>query len=116
MQQAGHANGITVEYLGLPQYPELLKTGEVVQQQLKQIGINMRSSRSTSRSGSTTSARGRTRSPRVPGADDRPRQLLLAGAQDRRADQRHRYANPAFDKLIDQASHETDEATRKALY
>jgi ABC-type transport system substrate-binding protein len=26
------------------------------------------------------------------------------------------YANPAFDKLIDQASHETDEATRKSLY
>ena len=26
------------------------------------------------------------------------------------------YANPAFDKLIDQASHETDEATRKTLY
>ena len=26
------------------------------------------------------------------------------------------YANPAFDKMIDQAARETDEATRKTLY
>ena len=32
---------LTINYLGLPQYPELLKTGEVVQDQLKAIGINM---------------------------------------------------------------------------
>ena len=37
----GSANGLTIEYLGLPQYPELLKTGEVVREQLKQIGIDM---------------------------------------------------------------------------
>ena len=29
------------QYLGLPQYPELLKTGEVVREQLKEIGIDM---------------------------------------------------------------------------
>ena len=41
LQQAGVSGTLNVEYLGLPQYPELLKTGEVMQQQLKQIGINM---------------------------------------------------------------------------
>ena len=42
MAQAGLANGLTVEYLGLPQYPELLKTGQVVRDQLKAIGIDLR--------------------------------------------------------------------------
>ena len=41
LQQAGVSGTLDVEYLGLPQYPELLKTGEVMQQQLKEIGINM---------------------------------------------------------------------------
>ncbi len=41
LAEAGYANGLTVEYLGLPQYPELLKTGQVVRDQLKAIGINM---------------------------------------------------------------------------
>ena len=38
---AGYPNGLTVEYLGLPQYPELLKTGQVVREHLKAIGIDM---------------------------------------------------------------------------
>src|SRR5947208_7038092 len=41
LQQAGITGTLNVEYLGLPQYPELLKTGEVMQQQLQAIGINM---------------------------------------------------------------------------
>jgi peptide/nickel transport system substrate-binding protein len=41
LQQAGVTGTLDVEYLGLPQYPELLKTGEVMQQQLQAIGINM---------------------------------------------------------------------------
>ena len=41
MPHAGHRNALTIEYLGLPQYPELLKTGEVVREQLKEIGIKM---------------------------------------------------------------------------
>src|SRR4051794_26320018 len=42
MTAAGHGNGLQVQYLGLPQYPELLKTGEVVREQLKKIGIDMK--------------------------------------------------------------------------
>ena len=41
MKEAGYANGLSVEYLGLPQYPELLKTGQVLRDELKQIGIDM---------------------------------------------------------------------------
>jgi peptide/nickel transport system substrate-binding protein len=41
LHEAGYPNGLTVEYLGLPQYPELLKTGEIVKEQLAQIGITM---------------------------------------------------------------------------
>ena len=41
LAEAGYPNGLSVEYLGLPQYPELLKTGQVVQDELKQIGITM---------------------------------------------------------------------------
>ncbi|WP_341951981.1 ABC transporter substrate-binding protein [Salinibacterium sp. TMP30] len=41
LAEAGYADGLTVEYLGLSQYPELLKTGQVVRDQLKAIGVDM---------------------------------------------------------------------------
>ena len=41
LAEAGYPNGLTVEYLGLPQYPELLKTGQVIRENLKAIGIDM---------------------------------------------------------------------------
>lgn len=41
LADAGYPNGLTVEYLGLSQYPELLKTGQVVREQLKAIGVDM---------------------------------------------------------------------------
>jgi peptide/nickel transport system substrate-binding protein len=117
MQEAGLANGITVEYLGLPQYPELLKTGEVVQQQLKQIGINMQIKQvdvsvwfdhfSKGTYDITSAYQERTIDP------DNFYSLVLKTGAPINATQ---YANPAFDKLTDQASHETDEATRKTLY
>jgi peptide/nickel transport system substrate-binding protein len=40
LKQSG-LGSVTFEYLGLPQYPELLKTGEIVKEQLSQIGITM---------------------------------------------------------------------------
>ena len=117
MQQAGHGNGITVEYLGLPQYPELLKTGEVVQQQLKQIGITMNIKQvdvsvwfdhfSKGTYEITSAYQERTIDP------DNFYSLVLKTGASINATQ---YANPAVDKLIDQASAETDEAKRKTLY
>lgn len=41
LADAGCADGLTVECLGLPQYPELLKTGQIVREQLREIGITM---------------------------------------------------------------------------
>ena len=41
LAEAGYANGLKVEYLGLSQYPELLKTGQVLREQLKRIGVDM---------------------------------------------------------------------------
>lgn len=41
LAEAGFPDGLKVEYLGLPQYPELLKTGQVLREQLKAIGIDM---------------------------------------------------------------------------
>lgn len=41
LTQAGYPNGLKIDYLGLSQYPELLKTGQVVREQLKKIGIDM---------------------------------------------------------------------------
>lgn len=41
LKEAGYPNGLSVEYLGLPQYPELLKTGQVLRDELKQIGVDM---------------------------------------------------------------------------
>ncbi len=41
MKQSG-LGSVSFEYLGLPQYPELLKTGEIVKEQLSQIGLNMK--------------------------------------------------------------------------
>lgn len=42
MAEAGHANGLDVNYLALPQYPELQKTGVVLKSQLAKIGINVK--------------------------------------------------------------------------
>jgi len=41
LAEAGYPDGLAVEYLGLPQYPELLKTGQVMRENLKAIGIDM---------------------------------------------------------------------------
>jgi peptide/nickel transport system substrate-binding protein len=117
MAQAGHAGGLTVEYLGLPQYPELLKTGEVVAEQLKQIGITMnikqvdvsvwfdRFSKGTYQI--TSAYQERTIDP-----DNFYSLVLKTGGSINTTG----YSNPQADKLIDQAAAETDMAKRKALY
>ena len=104
LQQAGLANGITVEYLGLPQYPELLKTGEVVQQQLKQIGINMQIKQVDVSVWFDHFSKGTTRSrrryqERTIDPDNFYSLVLKTGAPINAT----QYANPAVDKLIDQA-------------
>jgi peptide/nickel transport system substrate-binding protein len=117
MAEAGLADGITVNYLGLPQYPELLKTGEVVRDQLKNIGITMEiepvdvsvwfDAFVNGTYEITSAYQERTIDP-----DNFWALVLRTGGVINTTG----YSNPAFDELVDQARTETDEAKRKELY
>ena len=117
LHEAGYPNGLTVEYLGLPQYPELLKTGEIVKEQLAQIGIQMTikqvevtvwSDRFVKKQYQITSAyQERTIDP------DNFYSLLLTHDASLNVTG---YNNPRFDALVKQARTATDFSTRKALY
>jgi len=115
--EAGVTTPLTINYLGLPQYPELLKTGEVVREQLKAIGVDLVIEpvdvsvwfdRFVKGDYEMTSAyQERTIDP-----DNFYALVLKSGGSINTSG----YANPAFDALIEQARTETDEATRKDLY
>ena len=117
MKEAGLSGGITVKYLGLPQYPELLKTGEVVKEQLAKIGIDMAIQQvdvsvwfdhfSKGTYQITSAYQERTLDP-----DNFYSLVLKSGA----AINASGYKNPAVDKLIEQAAATTNMAKRKALY
>jgi peptide/nickel transport system substrate-binding protein len=117
LQKAGYGGGLSVEYLGLPQYPELLKTGEVVREQLKKVGINMQIKQvdvsvwfdrfSKGNYQITSAYQERTIDP-----DNFYSLVLRSGASINTTG----FSNPQADKLIDQAAATTDEATRKDLY
>lgn len=117
MAEAGLADGITVNYLGLPQYPELLKTGEVMRDQLKNIGITMEiepvdvsiwfDAFVNGTYEITSAYQERTIDP-----DNFWALVLRTGGVINTTG----YSNPAFDDLVDQARTETDEAKRKELY
>ncbi|MDB5862054.1 MAG: Peptide/nickel transport system substrate-binding protein [Ramlibacter sp.] len=117
MAEAGHAGGLTIEYLGLPQYPELLKTGQVVREQLKKIGITMNIKQvdvsvwfdrfSKGQYQITSAYQERTIDP-----DNFYSLVLKSGGSINTTG----YANPKADALITQAAKETDDAKRKALY
>ena len=117
MAEAGHPNGLTINYLGLPQYPELLKTGEVVREQLKKIGITMKIQqvdvsvwfdRFVKGNYEITSAyQERTIDP-----DNFYSLVLKTGGSINSTF----YSNPKADALITQAARETDDAKRKDLY
>jgi peptide/nickel transport system substrate-binding protein len=117
LHEAGYPNGLTVEYLGLPQYPELLKTGEIVKEQLAQIGIQMTirqvevtvwGDRFVKKQYQITSAyQERTIDP------DNFYSLLLTHDASLNVTG---YNNPRFDALVKQARTSTDFSARKALY
>jgi peptide/nickel transport system substrate-binding protein len=117
LTQAGITTPFTIHYLGLPQYPELLKTGEVVRDQLKEIGITMEIEqvdvsvwfdRFVKGEYEITSAyQERTIDP-----DNFYALVLRSGGSINTSG----YANPEFDKLVDEARTETDEAKRKEMY
>ena len=117
LAEAGIETPLTIDYLGLPQYPELLKTGEVVREQLKEIGIEMNIEpvdvsiwfdRFINGDYQITSAyQERTIDP-----DNFYALVLKSGADINTTG----YSNPELDALVDQARAETDEATRQDLY
>ncbi|MEA2306918.1 MAG: peptide/nickel transport system substrate-binding protein [Solirubrobacteraceae bacterium] len=117
MKEAGLSGGLTVTYLGLPQYPELLKTGQVVREQLKKIGITMKIQQvdvsvwfdrfSKGDFQITSAYQERTIDP-----DNFYSLVLKSGGPINTSG----YASKQADDLIDRAARETDEAKRKALY
>jgi peptide/nickel transport system substrate-binding protein len=117
LADAGHGGGLTVEYLGLPQYPELLKTGQVVREQLADIGITMNIKQVdvsvwfNNFAGGTyeiTSAyQERTIDP-----DNFYALVLRTGGVINTTG----YSNPDVDAQIDKARTETKQSTRKKMY
>lgn len=117
MAEAGFSNGVKVEYLGLPQYPELLKTGQVLRETLKSIGIDMTikpvdvsvwyDAFSSGKYQITSAYQERTIDP-----DNFYALVLHTGAPVNTVG----YSNPAVDALIDKAAASADIAERKAMY
>jgi peptide/nickel transport system substrate-binding protein len=117
LAEAGYPNGLTAEYLGLPQYPELLKTGQVVQDELKQIGVTMTikpvdvsvwfDAFSTLKYQITSAYQERTIDP------DNFYSLVIKSGGPINATG---YSNPAVDAMIDKAAASSDMAARKDLY
>lgn len=117
LAEAGVTTPLTIEYLGLPQYPELLRTGEVVREQLKEVGIDMVIEpvdvsvwfdRFVNGDYQITSAyQERTVDP-----DNFYALVLRSGGLINTT----AYSNPEFDALVDQARTSTDTEARKDLY
>ena len=117
LADAGYPNGLTVEYLGLSQYPELLKTGQVLRETLKQIGIDMTiravdvsvwyDAFVTGNYQITSAYQERTIDP-----DNFYSLVLKSGGPINTTG----YANPGVDALIDQAAASADQAERINLY
>ncbi|SHG00136.1 peptide/nickel transport system substrate-binding protein [Kaistia soli DSM 19436] len=117
LSEAGFPNGLDVEYLGLPQYPELLKTGQVVRDELKAIGINMTikpvdvsvwyDAYVSGKYQVTSAYQERTIDP-----DNFYSLVIKSGGPINTVG----YSNPAVDTLIDKAAASSDEAERKDLY
>lgn len=117
LAEAGYPNGLSVEYLGLSQYPELLKTGQVVREELKAIGIDMTikavdvsvwyDAFVAGKFQITSAYQERTIDP-----DNFYALVLHSGGPINTSG----YANPAVDALIDQAAASADDAARIGLY
>lgn len=117
LAEAGYPDGLKAEYLGLPQYPELLKTGQVVRDKLKQIGIDMEikpvdvsvwyDAYVSGNFEITSAYQERTIDP-----DNFYSLVIKSGGPINTVG----YANPKVDALIEKAAASGDVAERKALY
>lgn len=117
LAEAGFPHGFSFDYLGLPQYPNLLTTGEVIQSQLKKIGVTM----------NITQLQSVAWLDKYAAVDYQATSAYWAGTVDpdnfysniilsTAAENFTKYKNPAVDKLIGQANTLTTVAERKPLY
>ncbi len=117
LKASGYGSGLQFEYLGLPQFPELLKTGEIVKEQLAQLGINM----------SITQMEVTVWVDRLIKRDYQITSIYAAGTVDPDPFYSNEltttgtanftgYSNPRVDALVAQARQITNPAQRKAVY
>jgi peptide/nickel transport system substrate-binding protein len=106
-----------ITYLGLPQYPELLRTGEILKDNLAKIGINLQIEQQEvtvwgqnffSHNYEITSGYWSS----ILDPDDFYHQLMLSTSPSNVTG----YNNPAMDKFAEDARAETDFEKRKAIY
>jgi peptide/nickel transport system substrate-binding protein len=117
LAEAGYSRGLSFDYLGLSQYPNLLTTGEVIQSQLAKIGVTMNINQMevTAWLDKYAGADYQATSAYWAGTVDPDNfysNIILTGAPDNFT----KYSNPAVDKLIAQANTATTAAERKPLY
>ena len=117
MVEAGYPNGLTVTYLSLPQYPELQKTGVVLRDQLKKIGITVQLQQLEVTVWFGRYAKGdyQMTSAYWSGTID-PDNFYSTQLQTGSPNNDTKYSNKAVDVLITKARASTDEAERKTLY
>ncbi|MDQ1750998.1 MAG: peptide/nickel transport system substrate-binding protein [Pseudonocardiales bacterium] len=117
MAEAGYANGLTVTFLSLPQYPELQKTAVVLRDQLKKIGINLQIQQLEVTVWFDRYAKGdyQMTSAYWSGTIDPDNfysTQLVTGSPNNYC----KYSNPQLDALINKARSITDQGQRKTLY
>lgn len=117
MVEAGYPDGLTVTYLSLPQYPELQKTGVVLRDQLKKIGItvNLEQLEVTVWFGRYAKGDYEMTSAYWSGTID-PDNFYSTQLQTGSANNNTKYSNKALDSLITKARASTDDTERKTLY
>ena len=101
----------------MPQYPELLKTGQVLQQQLKPLGINVSIAQLEVGVWVDRYLKGdyQMTSAYAAGTVD-PNSFYVSDLRTGGGFNAFHYSNPKADDLIDQAQAETDPAKRNELY
>jgi peptide/nickel transport system substrate-binding protein len=117
MAEAGYANGLTVTFLSLPQYPELQKTAVVLKDQLQKIGINLQIKQQEVTVWFGAYAKGdyEMTSAYWSGTID-PDNFYSTQLATGSANNYTKYSNPTLDAMISKARAMTDESGRKALY
>lgn len=117
MVEAGYPDGLTVTYLSLPQYPELQKTGVVLRDQLKKIGITveLQQLEVTVWFGRYAKSDYQMTSAYWSGTID-PDNFYSTQLKTGAANNATKYSNPAVDALITKARAATDDSTRNTMY